>query len=158
MRVAGSRIIALLCGALAPLSAALAQAPASEPARPFASPDVAASAPAGTVSGIGAVTLALFLVLAAVFAVAWLMRRLRGGSRGASGAIEVIAQTALGARERAVLVQVGGTRLLLGVAPGRVSALHVLPADAVLAPPSTDVPGSDGKPNFFALLQKSLGR
>ncbi len=121
-------------------------------------PTVAASAPAGTVSGIGAVTLALFLVLAAVFAVAWLMRRLRGGSRGASGAIEVIAQTALGARERAVLVQVGGTRLLLGVAPGRVSALHVLPADAVLAPPSTDVPGSDGKPNFFALLQKSLGR
>jgi flagellar protein FliO/FliZ len=32
----------------------------------------------------------------------------------------------MGARERLVLVQVGSTQLLLGVAPGRISLLHQL--------------------------------
>ena len=43
-----------------------------------------------------------------------------------SGPIEIIADVSLGAKERAVLVQVGGKQLLLGVAPGRVNTLHVL--------------------------------
>ena len=49
----------------------------------------------------------------------------RGGRPGA-GAINIIADVALGQKERAVLIQVGAQQLLIGVAPGQVNTLHVL--------------------------------
>ncbi len=45
---------------------------------------------------------------------------------GANG-IEVLAQTSLGSKERAVIVRVGGERMLLGVASGQVTLLKTLP-------------------------------
>lgn len=96
----------------------------------FAAPTTAASLPSSTAGGIGQATLALLLVLAAIFAIAWLARKMRGRVGGGGQGIEVIAQAAVGPRERVVIVRVGATRLLLGVAPGRVNALHELPADA----------------------------
>jgi flagellar protein FliO/FliZ len=45
------------------------------------------------------------------------------------GLIRVLGGVALGSRERAVVVAVGSTRLLLGVAPGQVRMLHILPSD-----------------------------
>ena len=128
---------------------------ASEQGKPFAAPAAAGSLPASGASGIGQVTVALLLVLAAVFAAAWLMRRLRNLAGGDASSIQVISQVALGARERAVIVKVGSTQLLLGVAQGQVSLLHVLPED-ISSPPS--VGGVVTKPNFAALLKRSLGR
>ena len=148
--------IALICGTLLPLPL-LAQVAA--PARPFAAPEAAASLPAGSASGIGQVTLALLIVLIAIFGVALVVRRLRGYSRGGSGGIEVLAQVALGTRERAMIVKVGQMQLLLGVAPGRVSMLQVLPADTIL--PTDGGPGAasgSGRPTFASLLRKSLGK
>ena len=84
----------------------------------------------GSASGIGQVTFALLLVLAAVFAVALLVKRLRAVTGAGANGIEVLAQTSLGAKERAVIVRVGGERLLLGVASGQVSLLQTLPPDA----------------------------
>lgn len=147
---------------LAPLPA-LAQA-AADAARPFASPEVVNALPAGGVGSLGQVTLALLVVLGTVFGIAWLTRRLRGLAVGGTQAIEVIAQVGLGTRERAVLVRVGGAHVLLGVAPGRVSALHVLPPDAVLDVPPGDAAASGAasaaptRPSFAALLKRSLGR
>jgi len=43
--------------------------------------------------------------------------------------VSVIGGVSLGPRERAVLLQVGGTRLLVGVAPGQVRMLHLLDQD-----------------------------
>jgi flagellar protein FliO/FliZ len=147
--------IALICGTLLPLPL-LAQATA--PARPFAAPEAAASLPAGSASGIGQVTLALLIVLVAIFGVALVVRRLRGFSRGGAGGIEVLAQVALGARERAIIVKVGQMQLLLGVAPGRVSMLQVLPPDSTLpADSGTPAPAGD-RPTFAGLLRKSLGK
>jgi flagellar protein FliO/FliZ len=158
-----SRVAALL--ALATLPAficAQAASPVAAPARPFASPDVVTALPAGGIGSIGQVTLALLIVLGAVFGVAWLIRRLRGLTVGGAQSIEIVAQVALSARERAVLIRVAGVQVLLGVAPGSVNALHVLPADAVLQAPS-DVASiataaAGGRPSFSALLKKSLGR
>jgi flagellar protein FliO/FliZ len=133
----------------------LVHAEGAEAARAFAAPGAAASLPTSGASGIGQVTLALLLVLAAVFAAAWLMRRLRGMTGGGTSGIEVVSQVALGARERAVIVRVGATQLLLGVAQGQVSLLHVLPEGAPLPPATVD---TTQKPNFAALLKKSLGR
>jgi flagellar protein FliO/FliZ len=126
------------------------------PAR-FADPNVSGTLPTSSVSGIGQVTFALLLVLAAVFAVAVLVKRLRAVTGAGSHGIELLSQVSLGAKERAVIVRVGTTRLLLGVASGQVSLLHTLPADATV----TDVPSNavaTSRPSFAALFKKSLGR
>jgi flagellar protein FliO/FliZ len=133
-------------------------AQAAAPARSFAAPGVAASLPTGGASGIGQVTVALLLVLLAVFAAAWLVRRLRGFAPGGTAAIEVVSQVALGARERAVIVKVGQSHLLLGVAPGQVCLLHVLPEGTQLPAPAVPAAEAVQRPNFAALLKKSLGR
>jgi flagellar protein FliO/FliZ len=119
------------------------------------------------------VTLSLVLVLAAVFAAAWAMRKLRGFGRSGAGAIEIVAEIALGPKERAVLVQVGKQQLLLGVTANQVSALHVLTeniavnsgqrtADGVQSAPDAHLPSASGlrpptAPDFKAILKRSLG-
>jgi flagellar protein FliO/FliZ len=67
----------------------------------------------------------LIVVLIAIGVTAFLLRRLGRLPHG-PGAMRVISGLSLGARERAVLIQVGDKQILLGVAPGRVQALHVL--------------------------------
>jgi len=114
-------------------------------------------------SGAGSMmqaTLALVLVLLAVFAAAWGLKRLRKFGAGGNTGIEVISQAALGAKERAVLLKVAGTHVLVGVAPGQVNLLHVLAADAVVGiskeSPTPTVTGP-APPSFKALLKQSLG-
>lgn len=72
----------------------------------------------------------LLLVLATIGVIAWLFKRFVANPATAPGAIKVIAAAAVGQRERVVLVEVGGTWLVLGVAPGHVSALHSMPKDS----------------------------
>ena len=135
--------------------AGLAAEPATQ-APAFAAPGVASTTGAGSAGGLGQVTFALLLVLAAIFGVAWFLRRLRSLSGGAES-LQVVAQVALGARERAVVVQVGTQQVLLGVAPGRVNLLQVLPEGTLPAPEAAS--GSlPVRPDFAALLKKSLGR
>ena len=111
------------------------------------------------------VTLSLMLVLAAVFAAAWVVRRLRNFGRPGAGAINIIADVALGTKERAVLIQVGAQQLLIGVAPGRVNTLHVL-AEPVHIDDAQRGGGGDGlspssslspRPDFKSILKRSLG-
>jgi flagellar protein FliO/FliZ len=127
--------------------------------RPFAAPQ-ATELPATGAGSFVQVTIALAIVLAAVFAAAWLMQRLRSFGGGSTGAIKVVASIALGAKERAVLVQLGKQQVLLGVAPGRVSTLHVLAEPLLSQDSGTDNAAGNGhveSPNFKALLRKSLG-
>ncbi|HUL45763.1 MAG TPA: flagellar biosynthetic protein FliO [Steroidobacteraceae bacterium] len=122
----------------------------------FAAPQTAPAAHAGGLGGLGEVTLALLLVLGAVFALAWLLKRVRAFSSRVGAAVDVLAQLPLGQKERAVLIKVGATQILLGVAPGRVNTLYVLPEplDVSRAPAA---PGNDGNSPFRALL-RSLGK
>ncbi|MES9879694.1 MAG: flagellar biosynthetic protein FliO [Sedimenticola sp.] len=79
----------------------------------------------------------LFLVLLLIFGLARLLRRYGRLPLGGKGDITVLSGVSLGPRERAVLLQVGKTRLLVGVAPGRVQTLHVmgdLPEDEEATP------------------------
>lgn len=121
----------------------------------FADPSVSNTLPSGSVSGIGQVTFALLLVLAAVFAVAVLVKRLRAVTGAGVNGIEVLSQASLGAKERAVIVRVGNTRLLLGVASGQVSLLQTLPEETASPPAAAE---SGQRQSFAALLKKSLGR
>jgi flagellar protein FliO/FliZ len=75
------------------------------------------------------VLLSLALILAGFVAVAWLARRYLPGM-GTQGVVKVVATTAVGARERVVVVELDGTWLLLGVGGGNVRLLHSQPKPA----------------------------
>jgi flagellar protein FliO/FliZ len=122
----------------------------------FAAPQTAPAAHAGGLGGLGEVTLALLLVLGAVFALAWVLKRLRGFGPRAGNGLEVIAHVPLGPKERAVLLRVGPNQILLGVAPGRVNTLYVLP-EPLEAARTAGTPATSGATSFGTLL-KSLTR
>jgi flagellar protein FliO/FliZ len=95
----------------------------------------------------------LGLVLAAIAGTAWLLRKFSPGQVAASGALRVVGGVAVGPKERVVLVDVGETRLVLGVAPGHISTLHEMPRPA-------DEPVSAGFESpagpFYARLKEML--
>ena len=76
-------------------------------------------------SYLGQVIASLALVIGLLFGALWIMRRVNGVGQAVGGQMRVVSSLGLGQRERAVLVSVGEQQILLGVAPGRVAALHV---------------------------------
>lgn len=68
----------------------------------------------------------LAVVLALLGATAWVSRRFRVGAGLRGGLIEVVSGLSLGARERVVLLRVGGDQVLIGVSPSGMRTLHVL--------------------------------
>jgi flagellar protein FliO/FliZ len=149
----------MIFGACAQAVALLAFAdatPASVPSHPFAAPQAIGQPATPGAGGLAQVTLALLIVLAAVFAVAWVVRRMRGFGNRVGDAIEVIADIPLGQKERAVLLKVGATQILVGVAPGQVNTLHVLTEPIELTKPSTGP--TDSRPTFKSLMMRSLGK
>ena len=68
----------------------------------------------------------LAVVLALLGATAWVSRRFRVGAGMRGGLIEVVSGLSLGARERVVLIRVGGDQVLVGVSPSGMRTLHVL--------------------------------
>lgn len=154
-----SRLAAVFCGAVAQAAAFAAFGEATTtpvPSHPFAAPQSIGQPVTPDAGGLARVTLALLLVLVAVFAVAWVIRRMRGFGNRVGGAIDVIADIPLGAKERAVLLKVGQKQILVGVAPGRVNTLHVLEEPLDLTKPSAGP--TDSRPSFKSLMLRSLGK
>ena len=154
-------------GRLVPILALLATGIARAAEKPFAAPQAAEHVSPTSAGSLLQVTFSLALVLAAVFAAAWLVRKLKGFSKFGGGTIQVVADVALGAKERAVLVQVGEQQLLLGVSSQQVNLLHVLPQPVSGLNPPAGTGGGDGsssfqaggasRPDFAAILRRSLG-
>lgn len=78
----------------------------------------------------------LTIVIAVIYALAWLAKRTNLGAMGRDKGLKVLVVLPLGAREKAVLVDIAGTQMLLGVAPGRVSTLHVFPDPVINTQPA----------------------
>lgn len=96
--------------------------------------DAAESVPS-TALGAGSMLqfgLGLAIVLGLIVAAGWFMKRFSLGP-SAAGLVKVIAGASIGQRERVVVVEVGDTWMVLGVAPGRVNALHTMPRGDVTA-------------------------
>src|SRR3984957_13006655 len=123
----------------------------------FAAPQVSAPAHPSAIGGLGEVAFALLLVLAAIFVIAWLLRRMRIVGNRVGGAIDVLANVQLGQKERAVLLKVGSTQILIGVAPGQVNTLHVLTEPLELTKPPVGTSGDSGNA-FRSILMRSLGK
>ena len=122
----------------------------------FAAP-AASTAPAAG-GGLVEVTLALLAIVALIAGLAWLMKRMRGFGVSGQDRIQVLSERALGPKERCVLVRVGATEVLIGVAAGNVRTLHVFPEGAVTEPPPAPPADTSGAPTFKSLLLRSLGR
>jgi len=72
--------------------------------------------------------LALAFVVGVLFLVAYLLRRVNGGRGfGSHGPLRVVGGLMLGTRERIVLVEIADTWLIVGLVPGQIRTLHVLP-------------------------------
>jgi flagellar protein FliO/FliZ len=104
------------------------------------------AAPSANLSGnLLQLVLGLGFVIALLFASLWLLKRISAPRGEAAGLLRVVAGTAVGPRERVVILEVGGTWMVLGVAPGQVSALAEIPrgslATAPNAPPAGNLPG-----------------
>lgn len=72
------------------------------------------------------VVLGLGLVLALLAVTTWLLKRLSPQLGSSAGMVKVVAAAAVGQRERVVLVEVADTWVVIGVAPGRINALHTM--------------------------------
>lgn len=85
-----------------------------------------ACAATDTATSVFTVLLSLVLILGGFVAVAWFARRYLPGM-GTQSVVKVVGTTAVGTRERVVVVEVDGTWLLLGVGGGNVRLLHTQP-------------------------------
>lgn len=122
----------------------------------FAAPAASAAPSAG--GGLAEVTLALLVIVALIAGLAWLMKRMRGIGATGHDRIQVLSERALGPKERCVLVRVGATEVLIGVAAGNVRTLHVFPEGTVTEPPPAPPANTTDAPTFKSLLMRSLGK
>jgi len=97
--------------------------------------------------------LGLLLVVSLIFALAWAFRRANFVPGQGSG-MRVVASLALGARERAVLVQCGEKQLLLGVSQGSVNLLAQFD-EPVIDPQAA--PSGDFANKLAQMLQQRKG-
>jgi flagellar protein FliO/FliZ len=95
-------------------------------------------------------TLGLLFVLFLLMALVWLLKRMGiGNAQRRGGFYKVLATSALGPREKIVLVEVGDTWLVLGMTSNSINTLHSMPAGSI-ALDATQSPAV----NFAKLLER----
>ncbi|MFK2932117.1 flagellar biosynthetic protein FliO [Dyella agri] len=98
------------------------------------------------------VLLSLVAVVALIFVAGWLSRRLQLRSRPGGRRIRCVEAMAVGARDRVLLLDADGKRLLVGVGPGGMRTLHVYEGTAPVEPaPPAPLPAV---PNIAQLLTR----
>lgn len=113
----------------------------------FAPTATAAEVGAGsTASDLGSSALqmvfGLLLVLTLLLGTLWLLKRISQPRGSVAGLMRVVAGVSVGPRERVVILELGNSWLVLGVAPGQVSTLAEIPRQEMPdPPPATDFVG-----------------
>lgn len=64
-------------------------------------------------------------IVALIFAAGWLSRRMQGRAQPGGRRIRCVESFSVGARERVMLLDADGKRLLIGMGPGGMRTLHV---------------------------------
>ncbi|HEV7778734.1 MAG TPA: flagellar biosynthetic protein FliO [Luteibacter sp.] len=86
------------------------------------------------------VVLSLLGVVALIFVVGWLSRRAQGRIRPGGRRIRCLESMPVGVKERVMLLEVGGTQLLVGASPSGLRTLHVLATPIVDDTPPSVTP------------------
>lgn len=118
--------------------------PAAEPVRSFAA------------AGLLQAGLGLAVVIGLIFLFAWGARRFGLQPSGNGRLLKIVSSAMVGQRERVVVVEIGDSWLVLGVAAGQVRALHTLPAQSL--PETQAAPGFTGTGAFSQKLVDSMAR
>ena len=100
------------------------------------------------------VTLSLVGIIALILLAGWLSRRMQRRPGAGGRRIRCVESFAVGTRERLLLLDADGTRLLIGMGPGGMRTLHVyegtVPEEVVHAVET----GAGGQPAFAELLAR----
>lgn len=99
------------------------------------------------------VVLSLLGIIALIVVAGWLSRRLQRRSGGAGRRIRCVETFALGTRERLLLLDADGKRLLIGIGAGGMCTLHVY-GDAPTEAVATTEPARPPLPAFGELLAR----
>jgi flagellar protein FliO/FliZ len=115
---------------------------------PVAAPAEPAISAAGSLLQVFIGLVAVLLLIAGT---AWAAKRLGVTHGGSPGLLHVVGSASVGTRERVVVVEVGDSWLVVGVAPGSVNALMTLPKGELQ---SAATPGLNA--SFAARLQQMI--
>ena len=117
---------------------------------PVAAPAEPAISAAGSLLQVFIGLVAVLLLIAGT---AWVAKRLGVTQGGSTSLLRVVSSASVGTRERVVVVEVGESWLVVGVAPGSVNALMTLPKGEIQ---SASTPGLNA--SFAASLQQMIGK
>jgi len=127
---------------------------ASAPSVAIATTTAASTAATGSAGSLFQVLVGLMIVLGLMAGAAWVLKRM--GVAGAAGAnvARVVGGVNVGNRERVLVVEVADQWIVVGVAPGRVSALSTMPRQEN-APTSEPLPEQK---NFATWLKQTIDK
>lgn len=91
-------------------------------------PAYAAAGEVLSAARIGQTLAGLVAIVACIFALAYLARRVPGLATRAGSALKLVDALSVGTRERILLIEVDGQRIVLAATPGRIERLHVCAA------------------------------
>ena len=133
---------------VAPLAWAADVAPGAVPPAPTATADLGSSALQ--------MVLGLIVVLGLLLGALWLLKRINQPRGAVEGLMRVVAGVAVGPRERVVILELGNSWLVLGVAPGQVSTLAEIPRQEL--PAGAQVPTAGEFPAWLKQIIEHRGK
>lgn len=114
----------------------------------------------GTVPDLGSsalqMVLGLIVVLALLVGALWLLKRISMPRGPVAGLMRVVAGVAVGSRERVVILELGNSWLVLGVAPGQVTTLAEIPRQEM--PASATISAAKDFPAWFKQIVEHRGK
>jgi len=114
---------------------------------------MAAPAPINTGAELLRVVLSLAGIVAMIFVAGWLTRRAQARVRPGGRKIRVIETMPVGVKEKVMLMEVGGTQLLVGASPSGLRTLHVLATPIV-----EEAPAPSAAPQSFRDILGQWGK
>jgi flagellar protein FliO/FliZ len=93
------------------------------------------------------------VVIGFILVMAWLLRRTGHLGRGDGQIIKIISSMSLGMREKILVLEIGKTNIVVGVAPGQVRTLHVMEGGIDINNKG-DINNYSAQRGFKQLLQK----
>lgn len=114
-------------------------------------------------NSVGSMVVGLAAVLGIIFLLAWISKRFNIGTPGGSSNMRMISAMSVGQKEKIILVEVEGEKLLLGVTPHQISRLKEFgkagdPAitATMLNEAETNVPKTDFSERMSKLLKAGV--